>query len=181
GDSINLTTQKNLIAQASQKISLFAAQSGIKQVAGKGKVEIQAQGDGFDVLAKAGIQIISTEDAIYITSPKEIVMKADSSELKLNGSGIFPTTGGKFEVKAGQHLFKGGAKIKTKIPFLPEGTTYNLRYLFTDDEGVPYKNTPYIAIYPNGAEIKGMTDDQGYSSTFFSSEEKDVKIHLELK
>ncbi|MCU4380049.1 type VI secretion system Vgr family protein, partial [Acinetobacter haemolyticus] len=36
GDSINLTTQKNLIAQASQKISLFAAQGGIKQVAGKG-------------------------------------------------------------------------------------------------------------------------------------------------
>ncbi len=110
GDSINLTTQKNLIAQASQKISLFAAQGGMKQVAAKGKFEIQAQGDALDVFAKAGIQIISTEDAIYITSPKEIVMKADSSELKLNGSGIFPTTGGKFEVKAGQHLLKSGAK-----------------------------------------------------------------------
>ncbi|WP_228277683.1 type VI secretion system Vgr family protein [Acinetobacter haemolyticus] len=97
GDSINLTTQKNLIAQASQKISLFAAQNGIKQVAAKGKFEIQAQGDGLDILAKVGIQIISTEDAIYFNSPKEIVFKADSSELKLNGSGIFPTTGGKFE------------------------------------------------------------------------------------
>ncbi|ENW96302.1 type VI secretion system Vgr family protein [Acinetobacter sp. NIPH 298] len=115
GDSINLTTQKNLIAQASQKISLFAAQGGIKQVAAKGKFEIQAQGDGADLIARKDIQIISTEDAIYITSPKEIVITAGGSQLKLNGSGIFPTTGGKFECKAGQHLFMGGAKVNTQI------------------------------------------------------------------
>lgn len=58
---------------------------------------------------------------------------------------------------------------------------HNLRYLFTDDDGVPYKKTSYIATYPNGTEIRGVTDNDGYSSTFFSSEEKDIKIHLELE
>ena len=42
GDSINLSTQKNLIAHVSGKASLFAAQNGIKQVAAKGKFEVQA-------------------------------------------------------------------------------------------------------------------------------------------
>ncbi|WP_275904454.1 DUF2345 domain-containing protein, partial [Acinetobacter beijerinckii] len=119
GDSINLSTQKNLVAHVQNRISLFAAQNGIKQVATKGKFEVHAQSDGIDLLAKQGIQIISTEDRIEITSPKEIVFTAQGSQLKLNGSGIFPTTGGKFEVKAGQHLFMGGARATHNIPFLP--------------------------------------------------------------
>ncbi|ENW94504.1 type VI secretion system Vgr family protein [Acinetobacter sp. NIPH 298] len=120
GNSINLTTQKNLIAQTSQKISLFAAQGGIKQVAAKGKFEILAQGDALDVVARGGIQIISTENTIYITSPKEINLIGGSSGIKINSSGIFPTTSGKFEVKAGQHLFKSGASVSTPAIDLPD-------------------------------------------------------------
>ncbi|WP_336936046.1 type VI secretion system Vgr family protein, partial [Acinetobacter beijerinckii] len=119
-DSINLSTQKNLIAHASAKVSLFAAQNGIKQVAAKGKFEMLAQADGMDLLAKQGIQIISTEDRIEITSPKEIVITAGGSQIKLNGSGILPTTGGKFEVKAGQHLFMGAASVIVPAIDLPD-------------------------------------------------------------
>ncbi|MDU6101541.1 MAG: type VI secretion system tip protein VgrG, partial [Acinetobacter sp.] len=59
GDSINLSTQKNLIAHAQNKISLFAAQEGARLYAGKGKVEIQAQGDGADLIARKAVQVIS--------------------------------------------------------------------------------------------------------------------------
>lgn len=120
GDSINLSTQKNLIAHVSGKASLFAAQGGIKQVAAKGKFEMLAQADGMDLLAKQGIQIISTEDRIEISSPKEIVITAGGSQIKLDGSGIFPVTGGKFEVKAGQHLFMGGASVNVPAIDLPD-------------------------------------------------------------
>jgi type VI secretion system secreted protein VgrG len=120
GDSINLSTQKNLITHAQNRISLFAAQNGIKQVAAKGKFEAHAQSDGIDLLAKQGIQIISIEDRIEITSPKEIVITAGGSQIKLNGSGIFPTTGGKFEVKAGQHLFMGAASVSVPAIDLPD-------------------------------------------------------------
>ena len=162
GDSINLTTQKNLIAQASQKISLFAAQNGIKQVAGKGKVEIQAQGDGLDILAKAGIQIISTEDTVYFNSPKEIVFTAESSQLKLNGSGIFPTTGGKFEVKAGQHLFKGGASVSLSVPALPRFEKKNWIALeHVDADQTPFANLGYKIFFENNQVIEGRLDEQG--------------------
>lgn len=107
GDSINLSTQKNLIAHAQNKISLFAAQEGARLYAGKGKVEIQAQGDGADLIARKAVQIISAEDKIEATAAKEIVLTAGGSQVKITGSGIFMTTGGKFEVKAGQHLFMG--------------------------------------------------------------------------
>jgi len=120
GDSINLSTQKNLITHTQNRISVFAAQSGIKQVAAKGKFEVQAQSDGMDLLAKQGIQIISTEDRIEISSPKEIVITAGGSQIKLNGSGIFPITGGKFKAKAGQHLFMGAASVSVPAIDLPD-------------------------------------------------------------
>jgi len=120
GDSINISTQKNIVSHASQKISLFAAQEGARLFAGQGKVEIQAQGDGLDVIARKGVQITSTEDTVFIISPTEINLTANGSQVKLNGSGIFPVTGGKLEVKAGQHLFMGGSSINPPALDLPD-------------------------------------------------------------
>ncbi|MCU4337400.1 type VI secretion system Vgr family protein [Acinetobacter dispersus] len=162
GDSINLSTQKNLITHAQNRISLFAAQGGIKQVAAKGKFEAHAQSDGMDLLAKQGIQIISTEDRIEITSPKEIVITAGGSQIKLNGSGIFPTTGGKFEVKAGQHLFMGGAKANVQLPTLPEFDNKNwiaLEHLDVDRQ--PFANLGYKIFFENNQVIEGKLDEHG--------------------
>ncbi|WEI22230.1 type VI secretion system Vgr family protein [Acinetobacter bereziniae] len=116
GDSVNLSTQKNFLVHAQNKISMFAAQEGARLYAGNGKVEIQAQGDGADLIARKGIQIISTEDVIEVKSLKEIILTSGTSQLKINGSGVFVTTGGMFEVKAGQHSFIGGAKVDYSLP-----------------------------------------------------------------
>ncbi|MEE9901333.1 MAG: type VI secretion system Vgr family protein [Acinetobacter haemolyticus] len=163
GDSINLTTQKNLIAQASQKISLFAAQGGIKKVAGKGKVEIQAQGDGLDAIARGDIQIISTEDTIYFIAKKKIVMTGGSSRIEISGGGIFPTTGGKFEAKAGQHLFKSGASASTKLPLLPKfDNPFILQYLVKNKDNQLLVDKPYLIFDESGNIQKGVTDKNGF-------------------
>jgi len=132
-----------LLAHAQSKISLFAAQEGARFYAGKGKVEIQAQGDGADLIARKGIQIISTEDAIYITSPKEIRLVADTSELRINGSGVFATTGGLFESKAGQHKFVSGQKVVTTLPNMPNSNLegFNQGFNLISDEQI--KNLPF--------------------------------------
>lgn len=113
-DNINFSTQKSLIAHAQDKISLFAAQQGLKAVAAKGKVELQAQDDAIETIARHKVKIISTEDRIEIISPKEIVLTAGGSQLKINGQGVFGVTGGKFECKAVQHIFKEGQNIIEK-------------------------------------------------------------------
>ncbi|MFK4050684.1 type VI secretion system Vgr family protein [Acinetobacter venetianus] len=162
GDSINLSTQKNLVAHIQNRISFFAAQNGIKQVAAKGKFEVQAQSDGMDLLAKQGIQIISTEDRIEISSPKEIVITADGSQIKLNGSGIFPTTGGKFEVKAGQHLFMGGANVNLSVPALPRFEKKNWIALeHVDVDQTPFANLGYKIFFENNQVIEGRLDELG--------------------
>ncbi|WP_436661433.1 type VI secretion system Vgr family protein [Acinetobacter sp. P1(2025)] len=117
-DSINLSTQNNLIAHAQNRISMFAAQNGIKQVAAKGKFEAHAQSEGMDLIAKQGIQIISTEDKIYITAAKKIILTGGSSQIEI-GSNILFKTGGLFESKAGQHKFEGGENIVSPKINLP--------------------------------------------------------------
>ncbi|MCL6247565.1 type VI secretion system tip protein VgrG [Acinetobacter sp. ANC 4945] len=178
GDSINISTQKSLIAHASKKISFFAAQEGARLYAGKGKIEIQAQGDGLDLIARKGIQIISTEDTVYITSPKEINLTAGGSQVKLNGSGIFPTTGGKFEAKAGQHKFVGGEKVNTRQPELALLPDYYLTYVAKDMFGNHIKNTEYLMILPNGEMIEGVTDNMGKTQTVMTKGPQKIQITL---
>ncbi|ENU29690.1 hypothetical protein F991_02177 [Acinetobacter sp. CIP-A165] len=180
GDSINLSTQKNLIAQASQKISLFAAQGGIKQVAAKGKFEIQAQSDGLDILAKAGIQIISTEGSIHFIAKKKIVMVGDSSQLEINGGGIFPTTGGKFECKAGQHLFMGGAQVAMPDIKLNSKPCY-LTFEIVDLAGKPAKNVEYIAFRADGSQQVGRTNAAGQTQKFQTESSEQISIHISDK
>ncbi|PKF34076.1 type VI secretion system Vgr family protein [Acinetobacter proteolyticus] len=185
GDSINLSTQKNLITHAQNRISLFTAQDGIKQVAAKGKFEVQAQSDGMDLLAKQGIRIISTEDRIEITSPKEIVITAGGSQIKLNGSGIFPVTGGKFEVKAGQHLFMGGAKINTSLPILKEPVfaevkkfSHRLDFsslgLYSD-----YLKTSYRVRKKDGVYLEGVLDERGRTNRIYSEVAEPLEVFID--
>ncbi|UNW09739.1 type VI secretion system tip protein VgrG [Acinetobacter indicus] len=123
GESINLSTQQSLIAHASQKLSLFAAQEGARLYTGKGKVEIQAQGDGADLIARKGVQVISTEDRIEVKASKKIILVAGGSQIEISGSGVLPTTGGKFEVKAGQHLFLQPHNVVEPKMSLPQMAT----------------------------------------------------------
>ena len=178
GDSINLSTQRNLVAHVSGKVSLFAAQNGIKQVAAKGKFDMHAQGNGMDLLAKQGIKIISTEDRIEITSPNEIVITAGGSQIKINSSGIFPVTGGKFEVKAGQHLFMGGANAQAEIPLIPTLGQYNIQFELRDKETqdlMPF--TSYMLMNDQGHVSYGKTDANGLTQAFVTDKQENYYLH----
>ncbi|MEB3796241.1 MULTISPECIES: type VI secretion system Vgr family protein [Acinetobacter] len=179
GDSINLSTQKNLIAHAQNKISLFAAQEGARLYAGKGKVEIQAQGEGADLIARKAVQIISTEDKIEATASKEIVLTAGGSQVRITGSGIFMTTGGKFEVKAGQHKFMGGGSVNANVPALPEADNpFVLQYLVKNKENQVMSGKPYILMDEEGNIHKGTTDKDGFMKLKTTSASKNVTARI---
>ncbi|WP_353162293.1 type VI secretion system Vgr family protein [Acinetobacter guillouiae] len=180
GDSIQLSTQKNLVAHAQSKISLFAAQEGARLFAGKGKVEIQAQGDGADLIARKGIQIISTEDKIEIKADKKIILIADGSQVEISSAGVLPTTAGKFESKAGQHKFLGGQKIDAKIEELPLLGLNYLSFFATDKKGNKLPaGTGYVLYGSDGSVITGKLSEDGFIKTPPSSEPKEYTIILD--
>lgn len=171
-DNINFSTQKSLIAHSQDKISLFAAQQGLKAIAAKGKVELQAQDDAIETIARQKIKIISTEERIEIISPKEIVLTAGGSQLKINGQGVFGVTGGKFECKAGQHIFKEGAKTIYEIPELPKSGPYAVDFLFNSLGGSGIEGAEVTMFIPENKEIlwEGKTDSNGKTQLSISQE-----------
>ena len=173
--SINLSAQKNIIAHAQDKVSLFAAQKGLKAFAAKGKVELQAQDDAIEAIARKVIKLISTEDKIEITSPKEIVLTAGGSQLKINGDGIFTTTGGKFESKAGQHSFVGGAKVSYEVPELPSSGPFTKVFHFVSLEGEKMENA-MIQIYEKINENYVFKLDSKIDKSIFRLENDEKNI-----
>lgn len=165
GDSINFSTQKNFIAHAQNKLSLFSAMNGINLIAAKGKVEIQSQSDALDLFAKMGIKISSTEDRIEISSPKEVVITGASSQITLNGSGIFPKTGGKFQVNAGQHIFQGGASAsaQSNLPPPPKRGQGVLELLHDYAHGEFVKGAGYTVTDTLGKVVNGKLDEKGFA------------------
>ena len=180
GESINLSTQKSLIAHASDKISLFAAQDGLRAYAGKGKVEIQAQGDELDVIARKGIQIISTEEQIEIKANKKIVLTAGGSQIEISGAGVLPTTAGMFESKAGQHQFLGGGRIEDSFMILPDlrSKKFHRRFLFHDEiSSQPLSYYKYRVKNKTTNEIlQGITNIDGLTEIITTTEDTDLEV-----
>ncbi|WP_151690530.1 type VI secretion system Vgr family protein [Acinetobacter junii] len=178
--SINLSAQKNIIGHAQDKISLFAAQKGFRAYAAKGKLELQAQDDAIEAIAKKVIKLISTEDKIEITSPKEIVLTAGGSQLKINADGVFSTTGGKFESKAGQHLFATGAKVSYEVPELPKIGPSAIKFLFTSifGEAIPEAKVIVFDDLEKHTLWEGVTDKNGLTPLLESEDAKNYSTYL---
>lgn len=120
GESISLSAFKDIIMHVGKKLGVFVAEQGAKLYVAKGKIEIQAQSDGLDAIARQQIQITSTENEVHINADKAIVLSAQGSQLTIDASGITAITPKIFKAKAGQHLFEGGSKVNVPLPFFPQ-------------------------------------------------------------
>lgn len=120
GESISLSAFKNIIIHAGKKLGVFVAEQGAKLYVAKGKIEIQAQSDGLDAIARQKVQITSTEDEVHINADKAIVLTAQGSQIRIDSNGITAITPKVFKAKAAQHLFEGGSKVNVPLPFFPQ-------------------------------------------------------------
>ncbi|RJT32038.1 bacteriophage T4 gp5 trimerisation domain-containing protein, partial [Rahnella woolbedingensis] len=54
---------------------------------------------------------------------------------------------------------------------------YKVRFLLENDENKPYVATDYIAIFPEGSQVTGKTNSQGYTGIF--NTDKPENIHID--
>ncbi|PPB85300.1 type VI secretion system Vgr family protein [Acinetobacter soli] len=175
-ESINFSTQNNLIAHAQNRMSLFAAKVGIEIIAAKQKIEAQAQSDGIDLIAKKEVRVISTEDTIHINSPKKIILTGGSSQIEI-GNNILFKTGGLFKAKAGQHRFESGANVVApKVSLTTAKTLYSNKVNYNWNIKSEGTKEIFILDNKNNNVIKTKSDqldtDNNISSLrFYTSQE----------
>lgn len=112
-EHVSVASGKSLLGVAIEKVRIFAYKMGIKIFAAKGKVEIQAQSDDLDVIAEKVLRILSAKERVHISAPKEILLTAGESYIKIDASGVESGTKGRFIAYAAAHNFVGP---KTKTP-----------------------------------------------------------------
>ncbi len=180
GNHADIGVVKNMFIGVGQALSVFVRKAGIKLFANKGAISVQAQNDLMELLAQKSIEITSTEDEIKITAKKKITLNGGGSYIRLDACGIEAGTPGEYNVKAGYYGRKPKAKLTPELMAFPviESGEFNAKFLFTDDDGLPYANTKYIACFSDGAQKEGITDENGYTENFNTDSKQTIDVRL---
>jgi len=105
---------------------------------------------------------------------------AGGSQIIINANGITIITPAKFEVKAGQHKFLGGAKLNAVLPSLPTiiQQPYSAAITFLDDGKQPMVNYNYKLTSENGVEVKGVTNEFGKTQPIQTDNREKIDLFI---
>ncbi|WP_455843810.1 type VI secretion system Vgr family protein [Pantoea agglomerans] len=104
GNNADVSVMKNLFIGVGNALSVFVRRLGIKLIANQGPVQLQAQNDLMELLARREISIVSTEDEIKIIAKKKITLNGGGSYITLDANAIESATAGDYRTKAGQYV-----------------------------------------------------------------------------
>lgn len=120
GAHTSIASSKSLLASALEAIRLFAHKAGIRLFAAKGPVQVQAQDDLIELVAKKAIELISTTDWIRLKAKQGISFEADTSSFVISGHGFVFHTPGVHHVWSGDDQTFGPKALVPVMPKLPE-------------------------------------------------------------
>lgn len=115
GDT-SASTGGHLLLRSALDISLFANKLGMKLVAARGAVKMQAQDDAMELLARKVMELISTSDWINIKARQGVRIYGGGSELEISAAGIKGYTTGKHEMHAADHQTFPGQERPLQFP-----------------------------------------------------------------
>ncbi|STH93565.1 Rhs element Vgr protein [Citrobacter braakii] len=169
GKNADVSVVKNLFIGVGNALSVFVRKLGIKLIANQGPVQIQAQNDLMELLARKEISIVSTEDEIKIIAKKKLTLNGGGSYIRIDASAIESATAGEYRTKAGHYGRKASASEKVTLPVFPvmEPGEQSLRFAFPGADSVSQSmdwmtNQPYSITDSNGKILStGTVDSSG--------------------
>lgn len=174
----DISALKRFTVAAGEAVSILARKAGMKLFAAKGKVEIQAQDDGLEMLAKQNITVTSTEGRIEITAAKDIVLKnLDGSFIQIAGKNIILGCEGNILWKCANAQKMGGMTMNSSMPQFPSG--YSGKFIASSKTGTPVASAAYLLTLDSGLKMFGQTDDNGETVSVYSSK-PDQSFEIEM-
>ncbi|MFX2577162.1 type VI secretion system Vgr family protein [Enterobacter quasiroggenkampii] len=174
----DISALKRFTVAAGEAVSMLARKAGMKLFAAKGKVEIQAQDDALEAIAKKDVTVTSTEGRIEITAAKDIVLKnLDGSFIQITGKNIILGCEGNVLWKCANAQKMGTANYTTSVPEFPGGYS---EYFVAHDEktGQLAPNTRYRITTSKGDVFSGITDSDGNTAEIFTALSDKIKVEL---
>jgi type VI secretion system secreted protein VgrG len=120
GGSADIGVRRKFTVAAGDAISMFAQKLGMKLLAAKGKVEIQAQSDEMTLAALKDITITSTDGRLVLSAANEVWIGAGGSYIRINSNRIENGTPGTILEKCAKWDKPGPASMQPVLPLLPK-------------------------------------------------------------
>jgi type VI secretion system secreted protein VgrG len=177
GGSLQLSAQENLIATAGgnadisvlrrftvaagELVSLFAQKLGLKLIALKGKVEIQAQSDEMNLVSDQNMRITSANGRVTIEAKEELLLKCGGSYVRISSTGIEDGTRGNRTIKSAAFSRQGPSSLAETVntwKHAPFDEEFTLKWPHSDE---PVSHRAFSIIRDDGSVIQGMTDAAG--------------------
>ncbi|WP_420475588.1 type VI secretion system Vgr family protein [Noviherbaspirillum sp. ST9] len=191
GEHIHLSSQQDTNIAVGNKLSMaikeawsvFVAKSGIKLFAGKGKVQIQAQDDEIEAIAKKDIKVTSVDGHIDITAPKSIRLTAGGCQIEVGNGQITLKAPGPVNIHGSVKNLTGPATTAAVFPALPSTDLRAIKkntqlVVLSDEDGHILKNRPYRIWMKTGEVIEGTTDRYGATKVLESDAPAVGKIEI---
>ena len=160
--SVQFFAGRNFLANALEKISIFAKAAGIKIKAGKGPVEIQAQDDVMTISSQELMHVYAVNDYVKVESGKGVLITAGGGYIKLEGGNIDIACPGLMTLKAGQIKTMSGTSLSSDLAAMPKlQMDYDEQYLVKNRAGKAMPNTKYKMTTADGKVVTGITDSEG--------------------
>jgi type VI secretion system secreted protein VgrG len=164
GGDAEMIAGRNLFLRAAKGISAFAHALGIKLVAARGNLTLEAHQGGVEVKSSKRISLISSE-AIYIEAPLVRIVSKGAQTEWADGA-ISQQSAGRHAVKASAIVHGGpGGGTPTPLDFASSAISTDervvLRHMQTYD---PLPHQRYVAYLHDGSTVSGISDQDGRTS-----------------
>jgi type VI secretion system secreted protein VgrG len=172
----DISAMKRFTVAAGEAVSMLARKAGMKLFAAKGKVEIQAQDDGLDAIAKKDVTVTSLEGRVEITAATELVVNCGGAYIKLSGGNIELGAPGNILLKCANAQKMGSANYHAPTQEMPKG--YSEFFTLQDSQTgkiIPHK--PYRIVSSDGTVFRGRSDEAGKTTEVFGLTPGNVEIY----
>ncbi len=164
GADLELAAGRNIFVRAARGISAFAHALGIKLVAARGNIALEAHQGGIALKSSGRISLISSE-AIYIEAPLVRIV-AKGAQTEWADGEIGQQSAGRHVVKAGSIVHAGpGGGTPTPLDFAGSAVSADERVVLRNSQTLdPIPHQRYIAHLKDGSTVSGISDKEGRTS-----------------
>lgn len=186
GENADITILKRLTVAAGDAISLFAQRMGMKILAARGMVDIQAQTDEMRLQSSKAMTINSVDDEIVLNAAQGITLTSiGGAYIKIKDGSVEIGAPGNIDLKSGNISWGGSASLEKALNPVTVAdpqyqNTMNGRFRVLDQaDNQPKPHVPYRIETPDGKVIRGITDEHGLTQAHYSLDPVGINLFFE--
>lgn len=185
GDSADFSLFKRFSVAAGEAISLFAQKLGLRLIAARGPVDIQAQSDAMTLQADKELALTSSNGEIVLNAQHGITLVSRGAYIKIKDGSVEIGAPGELHIKNGNIAWGGTASLeKALAPMILEDPVYSnpMQGGFQVRDKVSDKPKPYVRYRieaADGSVLRGMTDGNGYTQSHYGIDLQSIKLFFE--